>query len=422
MKNTLYGDGIHDDTAAIQEMIDSGSTLVALPVPEKHYLISKTLVLPSKVELRLDRWTTIRLAPKSNCPMLTNSDTQNGNTRICIRGGIWDFNNKEQAPNPQMLTGTDNPDQVKRMPIPEDYPIDPLYGRPSCLERTMPWHPDRYWGSGIFFLNVDQFEMSDMVLKDPVTYAGKFARLTNFTMNHITFDFNEGNPSPNNMDGLHFDGFCRNGKISDLKGACYDDLLAFNAEDGMSDSPCFGPIENIEVDGIFSDRCHSAARLLSCGSMIRNITIRNVHGTFYRYCVGFTHFFPERKARGRFDHIVLENFFIGKDLPLESDWNKCPDFPLIWGEGNGSIGSLRITGLHRVEEHTPVPAVEFGADFEIGQLTMSDCSCENHLPEKLVFLKNDGKIGKLSFDGCRCVSAPGAGEVEAFVCNGSVGE
>ena len=416
MKSKLYGDGIHDDTAAIQEMIDSGSTLVALPVPEKHYLISKTLVLPSNIELRLDRLTTIKLAPKSNCPMLTNSDYEKGNCRIIIDGGIWDLNNLEQAPNPMMLQGDTNPDQVKRLPIPADYPIDPELGYAAPAGDRM-WHPDRYWGSGLFFLNVDQFEMRNMVLKDPVTFAAQFARLSNFTMCHITFDFNEGNPAPNNMDGLHFDGFCRNGKISDLKGACYDDLLAFNADDGTIDSPCFGPIENIEVDGIFADRCHSAARLLSCGSMIRNITIRNVHGTFYRYCVGFTHFFPERKARGRFDHIVLENFFIGKDLPLESDWNKCPDFPLIWGEGNGSIGSLRITGLHRVEEHTPVPAVEFGADFEVGQLTMSDCSCENHLPDELVFLQNNGKIEKLSFDGCRCVSAPGAGKI--IVANGN---
>ena len=32
---TLYGDGIHDDYPAIQELIDSGVCEVALPVPKK---------------------------------------------------------------------------------------------------------------------------------------------------------------------------------------------------------------------------------------------------------------------------------------------------------------------------------------------------------------------------------------------------
>lgn len=40
---TLYGDGIHDDYPAIQEMLDSGTSEVTLPAPEKNYLISKTL-------------------------------------------------------------------------------------------------------------------------------------------------------------------------------------------------------------------------------------------------------------------------------------------------------------------------------------------------------------------------------------------
>ena len=61
MKHTLYGDGIHDDYPAIQEMIDSGVCEVSLPVPQKHYLISKTLVLPSDFRLVLP-YAEIKLA------------------------------------------------------------------------------------------------------------------------------------------------------------------------------------------------------------------------------------------------------------------------------------------------------------------------------------------------------------------------
>ena len=149
MKNTLYGDGIHDDTLAIQEMIDTRQTLIYLSPPEKHYVISASLVLHSNQELRLDAWTEVVLAPKSNVAMLTNDDYEGGNTRISITGGIWNGNNTAQAPNPQMVTTTGelSGDGVKRMAIPADWPIDPMFGRPATLfevrEEDMPWHPKR---------------------------------------------------------------------------------------------------------------------------------------------------------------------------------------------------------------------------------------------------------------------------------------
>ena len=81
-------------------MLDSGMSCVRLPVPQKHYTISKTLLIHSNQELRLDRFSKIRLADNSNCAMLRNSDPENGNENICISGGIWDMNNKNQRSNP----------------------------------------------------------------------------------------------------------------------------------------------------------------------------------------------------------------------------------------------------------------------------------------------------------------------------------
>ena len=59
----IVGDGVHDDTSAIQVLLDSGSPCVALPIPKKEYLISKTLHLHSGQELRLARFARVRLAP-----------------------------------------------------------------------------------------------------------------------------------------------------------------------------------------------------------------------------------------------------------------------------------------------------------------------------------------------------------------------
>ena len=419
MKHQLYGDGIHDDTAAIQEMLDSGIVRISLPEPEKNYLISKTLKIHSCQELVLSRWTIVKLAPGSNCPMLANDDFEKGSSRIVIRGGIWDFDNIHQAPNPMMVV--DQPRDSHRMSVPEDYPVDPVDGMRHGLRRNDPYHHDRYFGMIFQFINIDGFEMSDLVLKNPVTYAAKFARLSNFTIKHITFDFNEGNPSPDNMDGLHFDGFCHDGFIQDIKGNCYDDFLAFNAEDSIADSPGFGPIWNIAVDGIYADRCHSAVRFLSCGSKVSNITVRNVFGNFYRYAFGFTHFVTENPARGIFDNIVLENLFIGKALALDSDWNRCPDWGLILGEGSVGIGSLRITGFHRVEEKTPTPSIELENDCEIECLTLEDCSIENHTSSPVTFLQNSGKIGILRMEDCRVVPVSGGGSVTNLVNSGQIG-
>ena len=229
-----------------------------------------------------------------------------------------------------------------------------------------------------------------------------------------------GNPSPDNMDGLHFDGFCRNGYICDIKGACYDDLLAFNAEDCKVDSPGFGPIENIVVDGIFADRCHSAVRMLSCGSAVRNITIRNVFGSFYRYAIGFTHFFTNMQ-RGKFDNIVLENLNISKALPFDVDWNRCPDWGLVWIQSEGDVGSLRITGFHRIEETTPTASIEIEKDATVSQLTIQDVSVENHLDKPVSFMQNSGVIDMLNFDDiCRMTSASGAGKVSLIDNRGRI--
>jgi len=127
--NKLYGNGIQDDTAAIQEMIDNAGSELRLPMPEVCYVISKPLELPSNFKLSLPRFAEIKLAKNSNCFMLQNKAvTDNVNKikdKFCyclnewsadapcknieIEGGIWNFNNLEQSPNP-IYTGIIEPE------------------------------------------------------------------------------------------------------------------------------------------------------------------------------------------------------------------------------------------------------------------------------------------------------------------------
>ena len=273
----------------------------------------------------------------------------------------------------------------------------------------------------MIFYNVDGFELRDLTVKDPVTYGIICGKVTNFTIKGITFDYNEGNPSPNNMDGIHFEGLCRNGYIGDLKGACYDDLVAFTADDVSTISKYFAPIENIVVDGIFADRCHSAVRLLSFGHSVKNIVIRNVFGSYYRYAIGFTQYLPAMEEPGTFDNIVLENLFISKALPLESDWNRCPDWGLIWVEGGSRIGSLRINALHRIENTTPTPDIQIDAGACIDMLEADSCSLENHHPCEIVHISNNGTINSFFSRGFRSIQGDGGGKIIEFVNNGTAG-
>ena len=78
----LYGDGVHDDQPAIQEMIDSGACEVSLPVPAKHYLITKPLTIPSNFKLKLPRFATIKLADGANCFLLQNRAVEKSGKRL----------------------------------------------------------------------------------------------------------------------------------------------------------------------------------------------------------------------------------------------------------------------------------------------------------------------------------------------------
>ena len=93
---TLYGDGIHDDTPAIQEMLDSRICEVLLPAPKDHYCISKTLRIHSNQTLKLPETARVRLLPMSDCYMLTNAERDAHDIVIC--GGIWDMDNLSQSP------------------------------------------------------------------------------------------------------------------------------------------------------------------------------------------------------------------------------------------------------------------------------------------------------------------------------------
>ena len=407
----LYGDGIHDDTNAIQEMIDSGSCEIMLPVPKAYYLISRPLTIPSNFRLRLPRFARIKLADGSNCFMLQNKTAYKPEGRlrefltpfekkfwkyydllspdeadVChdfeIEGGIWDFNNLNQDPNP-ICTG-------------------------KLDERN-------YLGHCFFFYNVRNFRLTNMTLKDPANFAITIDMGSYFTVENINFDFNFGNPIASNMDGVHLNGNCHYGVIRNLKGACYDDLVALNAHEGSA-----GDITNIQIDGIFAENCHSAVRLLTVNHNVSHISISNVYGTYYQYCIGFTKFYPG-ETTGCFDAISLSNIHASKSfrLPIQeahmgvgSDYH----FPLIWVQDGTVVKQISIEHLHRREFINPIETVRIDEGAIVNRMAVSDLTLENHTDRYCSKFCNLGRIGKLYSVGLREEEIDNSGKIDELNC------
>lgn len=392
----LYGDGVHDDTAAIQERIDDAGCELTLPPPQAYYLISRPLELPSNFKLRLPRFAEVRLAKDSNCVMLKNKTVNDRKERtaelygdeiagrsemlvydyineyspdaprrnIEVEGGVWNLNNLEQSPNPIWA-------RLKRL---------------KC-------EPYIYSGFIFLFYNVQNLRITSLTLKDTSTFALVLDKVSYYTVDNITFDFNYGNPFAACMDGIHICGNCHYGEITNIKGACYDDLVAINGDEGSS-----GPITDLKVSGIYAEDCHSAVRFLSFKSPMERIHISDIYGTFYQYCVSFSKYYLTSPSPGLYDAITIDNVYASKArlLPVYNKSANQPPYPLIQVQSGVKVKSLKISDTYRREYITPVETMHIYNGAEVDSLILENVSTENHTGNgEMPTLVNEGIVKRL---------------------------
>lgn len=138
-------------------------------------------------------------------------------------------------------------------------------------------------------------------------------------------------------------------------------MVAFTADEFVK-----GDIENVLVENIGARDCHSAVRLLAVDHAVKNITVRNVRGTFYQYCVGFTKYYRMGDGvYGRFENVVVENCEVSK-APMLKEYKKDPvhRYPLFYFQTETRSENVTIRNVEREETDCPVPFVgaEEGAD------------------------------------------------------------
>ena len=132
---------------------------------------------------------------------------------------------------------------------------------------------------------------------------------------------------------------------------------------------------------------------------IEHITISNVFGTYYQYCIGFTKFYPG-ETTGCFDAIALNNIHASKAkrLPIQEIHmgdEKNYQYPFVWIQGETKVKNMSINGLHRREYENLVATIQIDEKAEVDNLVINDISVENHTEFEMPLFVNNGNVKNL---------------------------
>lgn len=267
LDSNVFTGGGTDDTAAIQGILDLAQTLDYLClVMDGAALVSGLNIYGNTMILCLEG-AGFFLKDASNRSVLRNVNrTPDTGARvdkqIKLIGGIYNGN---------------NPGQTLTVREPDDTVF-------SILQ----------------FAGVEDVTVDGVTLLDSRAYASQFGNCENVHFNNIKI-INDDGVNGTNHDGLHFLGNSSDIWINGCNLRCWDDSIAFNAND-VNHGPYYtdGPIENVFVDDIYLDGSITGIRLLSSTERIDRVHISNVSGSCHSYVVVINHFtFPGLGDIGR---------------------------------------------------------------------------------------------------------------------------
>jgi hypothetical protein len=366
----VVGDGVHDDTAGAQALLDSGAAEVRFPVPPKCLLIGKPLMIHSGQTLIAVSNTVIRLKPRSDCLMITNDDHEKGNENITLSGGVWDMNNLNQS----------LPDYLKTAPA-----------KRRDLLRSRPYSPTTYDGILLRFNHVKNLTIRDLTMKDPVMWGMQLGRLEHYTIENITLDYNL---KTLNEDGIDIQGPARQGRISNIRGTPNDDMVCIAADNLGYYEMSRGPVEDLVIDGLHAANCWNAVRLNAQGNPMRRVHIKNITGTFrHGQLLTISHYTAHPGSPSRFEDIAISGISAAK-------CGKASSHPggtgMIWVNAGCVIDSLTVSDFTRDERTQPLPTISVDKGATVESLRLSNITVINRTSGPLDLLRNAGTIGSLT--------------------------
>ena len=315
-----YGDGMHDDCSAFQAAFDCGADEIL--IPQGIYCISDTLKIRSNTTVIADHGAKIAMKSASRRKrgdfLLSNADVDAGNVNICIKGGIWDGNN-----------------------------TSPENAKPDLMDKG------GYSGAVLNFVNISGLRLENMVIANSVTYYVRMSQVQDFTIENIDLVSDHFGA---NQDGIHVGGGVKRGHIRNVRalsfGQTNDDMIALNADDSIERVENLDlvrdAIEDLEIENIYTESCHTIIRMLSVTAPIRNVKIKNVYGGFRCYAINAdaarycrTPLFKDidhPTGVGLIENVSIENFtcYPSKDLPNGFGGSAFSGQPAIVLESNAT--------------------------------------------------------------------------------------
>lgn len=368
----IYGDGKHNDTLAIQAMLD-GCGIVTIDKPGT-YLISKTLIIHSNTRFILSPGAKLLAAPLSRCALIENEHFAGGgrDENIEIVGGIWDGNCDEMG-------------------------LDGEYEARHRLDD--PYSPERFKGKLMRFAHVDRIMLTGLTVRNPVSYGIQIGDVRGFVTRDIFFDYNWHFGT---TDGVHINGPARDGVIENLCGTTNDDLVSLTTYDEPHAEISLGDIENVYIHNITAINGFSGVRLLSGeGYKLCNVRVDGVYGDYRHNAIVISNH-NKRPGKVWFDNVTLENFGARKSYtPLGEGcfrmWEKNVDCrAIIEFECGARCGNVLIRDIYRREEQaTAAPLLKISSDTAIDRLMLENISQSAADGVDLATIEIDGEVKEL---------------------------
>jgi len=308
-----------DDTALIQGILDRAPKLGSLKLIVDGAILVRGLKVHSNTTIEcLGSGSGFFLADHSDQPIIRNADpsrTERKNRNLTFLGGTYNGNGAKQAHDV----------------------------------------PGRGWMTGFALFGVENVTFRDLTIKNAATFALLMTNWQRAVFENIDLE-NHAEPKRPHQDGLHLCGPGRFLSMRNIRGVTGDDFVALNADDGHVDwnhagefvrndgfgpYASFGPITDVDIDGVQIDGAENAIRILSRQSRVDRVSIRNVQGHFSKY--GFF-LQPHWRSGGDFGRITFENIDM---RPLKPDYGPLPF-------GFFLAGHFEHLTLRNIQSHLPV--------------------------------------------------------------------